>query len=651
MLRAEVWTRPGDANYGLVIAEPPIQGHSYHDAMNEVGDGSMRIPNTYSRFDEILKPDEATPANSVKSTVRIFDGATWVGDWFPESLLPTTDKFDLNVDISGPSIKDALAWARVEAYDWDGSDDWVPQFPDWVYGGPNALQNPGIENNTLDPEIYELWNDRSGGTFTIDAGGTPSGSLAENISDGALETALQALTEITDVLVTGSGTESDPWVIEFVTPGFGITLNVTDTGLVSTLSQTNEGSLVPSPWTKSQQVSFGTPKIFGTYASGGFRVSAGAEPVLSGSYSLRVNGLTQYAGLQQVVNVTPGGTYQALVPVYTSDGADLFRLVVRDINGGLIQTTASSVTGIVGGWDESTFALVDLVIPDGINQVIFRFAYVGTGNPSPFYVDDLQLTEGLAPTTIGQIMSDLYDDATSNHSSVRIMWDDDANPGTPWLSLDFTASVDSAGVAWVDSEISVKLWMRMTYLQVMEQFSRSYGYEWRIVPNSVSAGTYKLQIYNPGGMATDYSSSAAPAIQGGSSDVRRDVRRFIPRGTNFMVEGIGRITAREDSTGLESAIGRIEASRIDRELPSQASVADGAFQDAEDALSNANAYVYELVDPQDTPMVDYVVGDILLIHDPPDVDDVARLIDIEIVDTPQATAYETHFFPTTAAGS
>lgn len=653
-LYAEIWARPGAPIFGRVIDDPPRSFSSFHDGINLVGDGRMQLPSTFDRFDEILLIDHVTPANCVSSLVRVFDDSdptTPIFEWLPQSILPTTDKFDPNVDIAGEGIKSLLRHARVEAWDWDGTVSFAPQFPDWIYGGSNILQNPGIETNTLDPEIYELWNDRSGGTFTVDAGGPPTAALAENISAASLETALQGLAEITDVLVTGTGTEADPWRIEFVDPGFDITLSVTDTGLVSTLTLVNAGGLIPSPWTKSQQISFGVPKIFGTYASDGFRVSSGAEPVLSGSHSLRVNGLTQYAGAQQVVNVKPGGTYQLLAPLYTSDSGDLFRFVVRDINGGLIYTTAASTTGNVGGWDQTTFVITDLMIPDGITQVIVRFAYVGTGNPSPFYLDDLEMNEGLAPTTVGAILGDLYADATSDHSAVRIVWEDEANPGNPYLTLDFSDSVDSAGAAWFHPAISVRLWMRMSYLQVMDQFASTWGYEWRIVPDDVEAGSWLLQVYNPGTMKTDYTAAASPAIQGGSQDVQRSIQRVLPLGTDSMVEGLLRLTARYRESDLATALGLIEASRLDRELPGLDAIIDASYEDALASLVGGLSYSYSLVDPPDLPLVAYQLGDLLIIEDPPEVSDEARLIDVEVVVTPQSTIFEVQFIPATAAGS
>ncbi len=48
---------------------------------------------------------------------------------------------------------------------------------------------------------------------------TETEPIAFDADAAQVEEALEALEAITDVDVTGAGTESDPWVIEFVDPG------------------------------------------------------------------------------------------------------------------------------------------------------------------------------------------------------------------------------------------------------------------------------------------------------------------------------------------------------------------------------------------------------------------------------------------------
>lgn len=646
-LFSTVWARPGHATFGQVIAEPPSYQFSFHDGVGLAGDGTLVIPESYPLFDGILLIDSVTPANCVSSLVRVYDDITTpptlVFEWLPNKILPTTGKSDFDVNVSGRGIKSILSYARVEAWDWDGSANFVPTFPDWIYGGRNLLGNPGFEESPCRPERNQITIDPtvSGGTFDI-SDGTDTTTVAWNVSDTAMETAIETdITAIDDVLVTGTGAPDDPYVIEFVTPCiFAGGLDADFSSLTpapgdSELVRTQFGVLVPSPWTKSQDISQGNPAISGEYDS--FRVTT--TEAHTGTFSLLIDPAPigkRFAGAQQVLNVKPGGIYQASVWVMTNSAAQEYVLVIRGIDGDFID----SVPGVIptaGVWTQ--ISVPDVNVGDN-EQIIFRIANVNvSGNPATFFVDDGEFNEGLPPSTIGEILEELYADAAADHAG-RVVWEDEANPGTPYLTLDFTDLVDSNGDAWVDPEISIKITMRFSYFQLMDQFAQTWGYEWRIVPDDPELGTWLWQVYNPGGMQTDFSAAASPAIQGGSSDTRRSLQRFIPDGTNHLVEGLGRITARATNAGLDSALGRIEASRIDRELPSEVGVASAAAQDALNTLASGVQYQYTLVDPQSHPFVAYQLGDRLAVHDPPLVDDSARVADVEVSVSPTVTEYE-----------
>lgn len=652
-LYATVWSRPGHATFGQTIAEPPSYTFSFHDGVGLMGDGALTVPESYTRFDDILKIDTATPANCVSSLVRIYDDATLVGEWLPGQLIPTTGKSDFDVKVSGRGIKSILTYARVEAWDWDGSVNFVPTFPDWIYGGRNLVNNPGFEDSPCRPEVNEVTLDPTvtGGTFTLSDGTDTTSAIPWNEAASNIENILEAdIAAIDDVLVTGSGQDGDPWVIEFVNPCTfpgGLIFNgasLTPAPGDSELTRTQFGALVPDPWTKSQTVSDGTPVIHGEYTS--FRVTS--TEAHTGTFSLLIDPAAigrRFAGAQQIVNVDPGGVYQASVWVKTNSASQQYRFVVRGLDEDILQVQGGGdalqqMTLPSGVWTE--FSLPDVLVGDN-TRIILRIANINvTGNPAIFYVDDGAFDEGQAATTIGEILRELYEDATVDHAG-RVVWEDEANPGTPYLTLDFSDSVDSNGNAWVDPEISIKIWMRFNYFQVMDTFASTWGYEWRIVPDDPDLGTWLWQVYNPAGMQTDYSALSSPAIQGGSSDTRRSLQRFVPDGTNHLVEGLARLTSRATNTGLDSALGRIETSRIDRELPSDTSVSSAAAQDAANTLANGVQYQYTLVKPQSRPLVAYQLGDRLAIHDPPQVEDDARFADVEIAVSPTVTEYEVTF--------
>lgn len=654
-LIVEVWTRPGHPNFGRIIADPPFTSAAIHDGVNLPGDGGMKIPASFDRFTEILHVDPVTPANSVSSLVRITDPAypEEPFEWLPGSMMPTTDRDDPNVDVAGRGIKSILGYARVEAWDWDGSADFVPTFPDWIYGGRNVLADPGFETPTIQPTVYDLLINATGGTYTLTDGTNTTSALAWNASDGAIETAIESASPAPladDVLVTPI---AGGYQIETVgAPANNWTVNIGSltggTPPRATLARSQTGALQPSGWTKNRQVSFGTPRDRGVYTN--FRVVGPSTeitgPVHSGNYSLWINPgavtsvVTQFAGAQQVVSVTPGGIYQASIWVYSVTGGD-YRLVIREIDEDLI--VWNNVTIPAATWTQVSIA--DVQIPEGATQVIFRFANVEpSGTPSDFYLDDAEFNEGMAATTIGQMLRELYEDATVDHIG-RVVWEDEANPGTAYLTLDFSDTLDSNGDAWAHSELTVKFWMRMTYFQVMDHFAQTWGYEWRVVPDDYETGTWLLQVYNPDGMETDYTTAANPAIQGGSSDVRRGVRTFMPVGTDLMVEGLQRVTARAANATLVGALGRIESARLDNELPSLEATSDAVDEDTTYSLLDGVTYPYTLADPVDIPLFAYKLGDRLTIHDPPVVDTDGRLADVEATITPSGLIVEAVFLP------
>lgn len=738
-LWAEVWTRPGDANYGRVIDDPVFISGSLQAGLNKVGAGTGVLPDTFPSFDSIIKstPDDASAYES--STIKVFsevDPTEPIGEWFPHQLIPPQAKNDHDVQISGPGLNALLAHARVEAWDWDGSDDFTPSFPDWIYGGRNLLTNSDMEETSFTPHIYRLIIDATAGTFDVENGGDTStndydvgdgtfegnlesdlsavddlsvtplsgppigyqliitaqsgtfviespadstAALAVGIGAAALTTALEGLSDVTDVTVTAITVDGDDgfqidlvtpasislsvdnsnaddgtvtlsvsntgegFDIELVDPAVDVSLTVDDSGLTGTASifTIQEGAALPAGFTRSRQISTGTPRDYGTYDN--FEVStaqahSGTQSVYINPASINSN-LDRYAGIQQIRGVKLGGVYQASVWVYPTAAGQTYRLVVRALDGDLQTTSDGNDAWVTFSPPANTWTQVTLtnVMPDE-DQVIVRFANVDqSGNPAGFYVDDLTFNEGLASATVGQILQDLYDDATTDHAG-RIVWEDEANPGNPYLTLDFTATQDSNGDPWDQTE-DVRLPMRFSYSQVMAQLA-GRGYEYRIVPDNVETGQYLWQVYNPGGM------DAAPdaAIQGGAADVRRRLVRRTIKGSDFLVEGEDRLTARARNTSLIDAVGRLEVSRLDREATTTDAASDEAAQDLAEAFTDSSPYNYVLINPQEEPFSAYTIGDTVTIEDPPEIDaEERRLVDVNVAWDANGVEWDTNW--------
>ena len=99
-------------------------------------------------------------------------------------------------------------------------DPWVITFID--PGGTNVTQltanDAGLTGGSS--TITTVQEGSDGGTFTLSDGTDTTSAIAFDAAAATIETRLETdITSITDVVVTGSGTFADPWLIEFVNPG------------------------------------------------------------------------------------------------------------------------------------------------------------------------------------------------------------------------------------------------------------------------------------------------------------------------------------------------------------------------------------------------------------------------------------------------
>jgi parallel beta-helix repeat protein len=626
----EVWSRPGDVNYAKRIADLPILDTSVTVPYSGVGKGSMQLPRNYSRLDEILKVVTDAPEESVWSTIKIVDDTGWLYEWLPGPRLPTGGKNDTSIEFAGDGLESIWGFARVEPWDWDGSDNFVSTFPDWIWGGANQLTNGDFETSAPSPIVYQL-----AVIPTLDSNGdplTPSGSYT--LSDGTdttiaidwdennpviIEALLEQFAAIDDVLVTGTGIEDDYFTIEFVVPFEGITLTAADSVTNGTIDifKSTFGSLQPSGWTKSSVVSRGTPRIFGSYTN--FRV-VGTQPH-TGTKSLLVDAApvtseyTRYAGAQQVVSVKAGGLYQASVWVYPTSGTDTFRFIIRGIDGDFIQAYPGGLTSttlVPNTWNQLIMSDVNV----GTNtSIIFRVAVtnnVGV-DPSPFYIDDAEFTEGMVATTVGCMLVDLYEDAVLDHAPGRLVWENlSGDPGDVYLTLDFNCDEDSAGAEWDRIDVSQTFQPRMSYLQVLDQIVEEGGYQWRVLPADWTLGTYILQVYNPGALGA----IREAGVIGGSSDTGRTAKFFAPTSTAQLAEGANGFSSRVDNAGLVARFGRIEGSILDNNWTTFSSLVSAATNMSLELLTGAEDIVYTLAAPEQRPLSAYRPGDRIYVSDP-----------------------------------
>ncbi len=471
-LRYEVWTLPWSGTFVRVIADlPAVTGTgSGNVRLSDFASGQVGVPADYSRIDEIVDTD-------VGSLIRVYDGSTIVHEWVPERVA-----YKLNTDsgqvavLKGPDLASAaFDGAVVYPFDYETNPTLLP---DHIWGGKNVLTNPGFETSAERPSVFELWNDGSASdTFTATDGTDTTDPIAWDASASGVEVRLKTdITAYVDVIVTGEGTEDEPWTIQFsnVFDFDDVNLSIADTGMTSTLSTVVFGALQPTGWMKSQTVARGTTNIFGEYTN--FVVQPNFPD--TGTYALFVNPKLigrRYGGAQQVASNTPAQTYQASIRIRPRSGTDLYRFVIRGVDGQFIASDTGGLDGTAYTADTyTTISIADVLMPAGVSQFIFRLSNVdGVGvDPAGWEMDNAVFAEGAAASTIGTIMQTLLDDAAVDHAA------DTRGVILDWVDYSgFDATNDSDTTAWAQVE-SLTVPRGMSYGQLLDKV-RGLGYEFR----------------------------------------------------------------------------------------------------------------------------------------------------------------------------
>lgn len=520
-LWAEAWDLPHLATPGKKVAYIPVlQGRfgRHADAFRE--EGSVEVPAAWNRLDDVLTIDTADHSNDVGSVIHLYQrdvlGAdskpivvgSFVAERYPESL---ASKAVASTEISGRGLT---------SYFLDRVRLWARDYPanptaedDWIFGGENILTNPGLEDGDLLSAEWAVWmeDDVASGTWQINIGGDLTDPFAWDVSAADIRTeVIDAIPGLIDLTVSGSGTEEDPWVLTVTDPSGEAFPSFTavdiDLGpgaatvLFETIHSGGTGRQLEG-WERSQNLDRGG-REHGLYSSDGFRLTTSGEPVRTGAYALRINGLTRYAGAQQRVNVIPGHTYTASVWVFTSSATNIFRFVIRDKYDGFIggPQGLGGITIPINTWTEFTFTFVAPT-----DMVIMRIAVVGDTvdgpavNPSPFYVDDGSMAPGIPATTIGDILLQMKADADVDHAVEA------GREALTFITPTFDETLDSAGAAW-DSVRKMTLGAGDTYGQIAEAMQRLWGYVIRIRFDRED-NVYYWDAFNPGYMAFDHSTT------------------------------------------------------------------------------------------------------------------------------------------------
>jgi hypothetical protein len=664
-LRYEAWTLPTAATFERKIADiPVIEGTGSGTlTFSDSGEGTLAVPADYDRLAEIIDSDEG-------SLIRVYDDATLAHEWMAERV--THDATDVgSVIISGPDIAALMERAVVYPYDYPVNPT---RFPDWIWGsdnnllsnggfedagGTNYVQNPGFESGELSP-WYAGYEDGVSATATVQTGVVDTGTYAAEVTPllagGGLSTVIRGLQPRKTYAVTARvrAATGDSMQLGFAGPpdmnistggiqvdqlntlgGWEVYRNYTGNNAWQTYTfnveagegQTAAGinirnnSATPSvfyvdvvtvfgygvgtdPWQPSS-----VARVSDDYGVGTFEAQSGT--VRTGSYALQVE-CDQYAGVYQSIDgVNEGGTYTASMWVRNTSGSNRWALELRDQTGKRLaqESVATSTT-----WQQlQVTTTLPLDLPGNRRQL--QVWLVNYGSAGQFvYMDDAQLYEGLPPATVGEILTALMDDATSDHSA------DPRGTVLTWLDYSgFDATDDSGATAWAD-EISFVAYRGDTYLNILRSLA-SLGYEWRIVAKATPAGalTHDLEVYEPDGLGTDYSAASTPAIVYGAAVANASIVKRIPNYTAVFVEGEEGVWSEDEDAGGVTDFGRWE--RYGQYIDSTGEATLAAHADellADEASNRTAAQVTVVSSPQHArPLKDYTVGDTLQWQVPP----------------------------------
>lgn len=592
MVWAEAWALP---HHGLVgydakkIAYLPTTEMTWgvhSDVWRE--EGSITVPATYARLNEIHNVDPDDHADDEGSVIKLYDEDLVGADTFPAPFFefvvlrkskPLTSKVNSQVQLVGRGLTGHfLEKVVLKPYDYflyDFPSDHQSYEDDWIYGGDSVLDNGNFEASVLLNEIQSLWiaeqelTPDPTPTFDLTLNGETA-TIDWDEATGDFEDKLNtAFTGIDSLQVTGTGSEFDPWQIEFLVPT-GATQNLMTVNLSGLNTDTGEvtrvqlgGTLAPAQWEQSVHTVTGVP--YGYYEVDGIQVvDSSVTAPHSGLYSLMVDGRAEpynTPGVQQIVRVRQGHRYEAGIWIKTEDHTTtgLFRLVIRDPNSThgveflFNETFIAKVEQLITSSNTWVFFPLSFFVPIGVTEVVFRVAWVGggSGNPARFFLDDAFLSPGAPPATWGAIWLELLADAQSDHTA-------QGRAILTWLEPTFTALVDSSGNAW-DAPRSITFRVDSTYDQLAEMGQNLWGYVHRIRFDETD-GTYKLDIFNPGGGGVN-----RPAVgTGGSLIVGMNVTggemvQNYPAATHWRVTGGDDLWDEGRDTSLEAAWGQVEA--------------------------------------------------------------------------------------------
>lgn len=604
-----------------------VESYTLNDRFNDLTDGVLTLPDDFPLASTLFHVDEANHANDVGSMIRVLRGTTPILHYLvtrsEDSWSDTEPTHKLNLE----GLEWILDRCLVPNYDHP-ADPTVD--PDWIYGADSVLYNTDFETSGITSAAFQLSIDATAGTFTVtlSAFGT-SPAINWNADYTAVQTAIEAITGINDVAVSGAGTAENPFVIEFLDPSETDVGTVSAnsgglTGLASVQVITVGGQAFPDPWTRSLNPATGF--FHGTYNN--FEVSTVQAD--TGTHSLYVNGdlgndVGSFPGAQQLVTAIGGRTYRASVRVYPEFAAR-YRFVIRTADETYIASVEADLTA--NSWQ--TLSLPTVLIPEHIRSVIFRVSCIANVHGvQEFFVDTAVWAPGQAAATLGKMCDDIRTAALAVGSPLT------------WLIPTWSTTLDSDGVAW-DQERQWNVNHGQTFLQLFE-YCRKWNYEFRIRWDAGDS-RFEWDMWNPGAggqTRANIAITGKSGVMGSAPIVQRP-----PKATYQKTEGVDGRWGEYASTTLDDTWGRLEAFYQDRQGVNSAELDVLAERLINRTQENTASRSVTVSDPSLIPWTSYEPGDIVTLNlAPKDVKKALRVAAIVVSKGPNDAApkYDVHF--------
>ena len=585
--------------FDIPVAMP---GSTGQQELSDYADGSLIVPASWSRLDELV-------SSTTGSLIRVYLGDTVVDEFEAARVSKTIGRPNTRT-VSGPQ-RNGLA---------EGIALLPKNYPNhsagaihWEYGVQNVMPDLSLGSLGTIREQWEVWHDGTGGTWNIDVAGDDVDidfdATADEVEGSALGagSGIQGLTTVDDAIVTGEGSEDDPYVITFYAPPIPGTVTFTDNttgGTTFDATQTEAGRLDPTPITKSKPTDQqgGEEADFGGYDYPAIEVETSSPLNGDSDYSIKVNATSGVPGSQVIVDVVPGQVYSEIaVPVYPESNGN-YLIVIRDIYGNLIaEDRVNALTADT--WTDLT--IESFVAPAGVDQVVLRIA---TSDPDTHYVDwqGATMLTGEPEATFTEIV-----DAILSAAQDRGVAD--------WLELDADATQDTAGTSLSEISFTAFVGDNANLVNAVLDEGKKLGYQWRIVTADeaaiVSPGvdtTHVLQIFETDtGEIEDLTASAgAPSVLAGAAGVTEGAvqERRLPY-TKLIGLGSGSVSTEVSDATAEANIGTIERV-VDLEGLGTVAAIDKALDSSFAAQSqNRKAATAEITErAEQVPLVNYGTG-------------------------------------------